>query len=482
MKRKSAYIFILLPLISCKASALTDSYSKAPVTHTSLYVFEDKESEDLFKLKTHEELIFPILGEDNSLGDLFDIALCNNPATKISWADAKGAAATYGENLSTYLPSFSFDGQFNATRQGFVFDNHHGVSSFLMNNQIQYGPIVSLSYLLFDGGERKAKAGKYFWLLQQSNFLHNQSIQNVMRDVASSYYRYLAYKAQYQADIEDLENAEEAFKAAADKYKAGIFSITDMLQAKTNYLQKKVNLTLSKNTQDNSYVSLMTTLSLPSDAPPVELKSFPETIAAAPFSGELTELIHLAKSCRSEYLAAKASVLSAREDVKMAEAEILPKLNLTACAGEYWYQKGYKDSGNYDVMLDLSFPVFSGFYYRNLIKKKKAMLEEANSTLYQTELSIIEEIKTALNDFQTSKEMIEDTQSYLEAAQIENDAMLKKYKHGIVTILDLLSAQAFLADAKSQYISAQKDYYTSIINLSFATGMLSTQRPELSHE
>ncbi|MCH9620742.1 MAG: Outer membrane protein TolC [Chlamydiia bacterium] len=483
MHIKSCFILLLLSLSSCKTASLTDAYSNTSSSHTTTFSSDDKEIVNLYKLKVEEELVLPILGEDNSLGDLFDIALHNNPATKISWSDAKAAAATYGENLSTYLPAFGFDAEFNANREGFVFNSQgaSGQEAFLMNTQIQYGPIISLSYLLFDGGTRKAKAGKYFWLLQQSNFLHNESIQSVMKTVADSYYTYISDQAQYKADIEDLENAEEAFKAATDKYKAGVYSITDMLQAKTNYLQKKVTLTNQKNTTDNSYVKLITTLSIPANSEEVELKEFPEKIAPCPFTGDLAQLINIAKESRGEFLAAKANVLSAQNDVKIAETEILPKLNLTANAGEYWYQDNYRDRGNYNILLDLSFPIFSGFYYRNLIKNKKAILEEAKSKLYSTELTIIEEIKFALNDLNASKEKIEDTKSYLEAAEIENDAMLKKYKLGIVSILDLLSAQAYLADAKSQYILAQKDYYTSIIDLSFATGMLSTQQAEIHY-
>jgi outer membrane protein len=482
MIRRAPVILLLLSLVSCKITSLTEPYKNAPESYTSSFIASTSDTHDLFSLQNEEELVLPVIGEDNSLGDLFDIALHNNPSTKSSWESAKAAAATYGENLSSYLPSIAFDAEFNANREGYIFNSVERGQMFMMNNQIQYGPILSLSYLLFDGGERKAKAGKYFWLLQQSNYLHNENIQTIMQSVADSYYTYLADQAQYEADVEDLENAQEAFKAATDKYKAGIFSITDMLQTKTNYLQKKVNLTNQKNIVENSYVSLITTLGLPSNIDTVDLMHFPKNLATSPFCGEIDELINIAKECRGEFLAAKSAVLSAREDVKMAESEILPKLNLTGTAGEYWYQRGYRDQGNYNIYLDLTFPVFSGFYYRNQVKNKKSTLAKAKATLYSTELSIIEEIKYAMNDFNAAQEKIHDTCEYLEAARIENDAMFKKYKNGIVSILDLLSAQAFLADAKSQYIAAQKDYYTSIIDLSFATGMLTTQKKELGYE
>ena len=464
-------------LSSCKNSAFVNPYSHAPESRTSTWISSKGSAITLSSVEAPEEIILPTAGIDNALGDLFEIALHNNPSTQSSWAEARAAAASYGDSLSSYFPEAGFDGQFNSNREGYIFNNPNGGEGFFMNNQIQYGPIVTLSYLLYDSGERKNKAAKYFWALQKSNFLHNETIQSVMKKVAEDYYTYVKECAQYLADKEDLENAKETFKAATDKHKAGIIAVTDMLQAKTNYLQKKVNITNQKNLKDNSYISLITTLSIPQDAP-LQLKGFPKEILDSPFTEDAKTLLKIAKSCRGEYLAAKSSVIAAERDLEMVKAEVFPKLSFTANAGEYWYQDNYQDAGNYNVQLDLTIPIFAGWHYRNQIKNKKALLSDAKAEFYETELTMIEQIQTALNDFVSAKEKIADTKSYLEAAQIEYKAMFKRYKHGIVTILDLLSSQAFLADARAQYITAQKDYYVAIIDLSFATGVLGTKNPE----
>jgi outer membrane protein len=481
MRYKECSLLIFITLASCKSSAFIDPYSLSPTSYEIVWESEKTEANKLSSMEILRDFILPDQKLDSSLGDLFDIALHNNPSTKSSWSKARAAAAEYGENLSSYIPSLVFDGEFNANREGFVFNLPNQATTFLMNNQIQYGPILSLSYLLFDGGERKAKASKYFWALQTSNFLHNENLQSIMKQVAENYYTYLASKAQYEADLEDLKNAELTYKAASDKFSAGIYSITDMLQAKTNYLQKKVNLTDGKNLRDNSLVALNTTLSIPANSA-IALKSFPKQILPSPFKEDPEELIKLGLSLRGEFLAAKANYLSCEQDLKMAETAMLPQLNITAQGGEYWYQEGFQDTGNYNILLDLSIPIFDGFFYKNQVKNKKSLLAKAKADMFSTELSIIEEIQTALNNLNAAKQKIEDTKSYLDAAVIENDAMLKKYKRGVVTILDLLSAQAFLADAKAGYITAQKEYYTSIIYLSFSTGLLSTQKMELGYE
>ena len=44
------------------------------------------------------------------LGEVLDVALCNNPVTKASWADAQAAAAGYGSSQAAYLPTVNMAG------------------------------------------------------------------------------------------------------------------------------------------------------------------------------------------------------------------------------------------------------------------------------------------------------------------------------------------------------------------------------------
>ena len=48
-----------------------------------------------------------------------------------------------------------------------------------------------------------------------------------------------------------------------------------------------------------------------------------------------------------------------------------------------------------------------------------------------------------------------------------------KYKQGTNTIVDVVNAQSSLADARARQINALEQWYSSLANLAYSTGMLS---------
>ena len=49
-----------------------------------------------------------------TLTDIVDLALRNNPATRLSWSNARSAAAAYGSSKGAYYPTI--DGNVGVTR------------------------------------------------------------------------------------------------------------------------------------------------------------------------------------------------------------------------------------------------------------------------------------------------------------------------------------------------------------------------------
>ncbi len=478
-KRSWAHFFriigILFPLpylcISCSQSIFTDPYTLAPKAYNKTWSSDKAENKKIDGIEINDTLRVPKAGDTLSLGDLFDISLSNSPDTHETWEAARYAAAEYASSLSTYFPNLSFDAEVLSTKLGSIYNNQ-----YFSNTATAYGPEVKLSFLIWDSGQRSANAEVYYQTLQEANWTHNEEIQSVMRKVATEYYIYLSAKATLEAYRADLYNAEEAYQAARDKNVSGVFDETDVLQAKTNYLQKKVQVTAQIATTKNAFVDLVDTLGIPCDID-FEVSLFPKDPPLDPFKASTDELVQIALQTRPELKAAKADLLSKEAAVALAKTQLLPQVNLNAQGGNQWYSGGFQDKGNYMVEVSLTFPIFTGFYYQNQIRAAEANLKKSVAVVRAAELSTIRDVRTSCNNLDMSKEQLVDTLSYLQAAQIEFTAMLNRYKLGIVDILDLLSSQAYLADARAQYVNSQKEFYTSIIDVAFATGMLTNSCP-----
>lgn len=458
-------------LAGCYKNPFVRPWSFVPATPAEVWVPDAKETQKVSCYDVAQRLQIPPPDEVIALGELFEIALSNNPDTTKTWAEARQAAASYAQSLSTFLPTLTFDGEYQNYKTASVFNGQ-----IFISKAGQIGPELEFSWLLWDFGARYANAESYYQTLQNVNWLHNESLQNVMQSVAGAYYDYLYSKALLTADEADLKNAKEVFDAAIEKFHLGIFNETDLMQTKTNYLQKKVVLTGQKATVDNSLVQLMTVLGIPANVA-IMLGNFPNEPAYEPFCLPLNKLIDLATNNRPDFLAAKADALSKEAALKKAKLDLLPQLNFSGSVGQQWFSGNLTDNGDYMVQFNLTFPIFTGFYKLNEIKKREAALAESKALVRKAELDMIQRVKTSHTNFFASKEQLLDAKSYLESADVEYSAMLERYKQGIVTILDLLNAEAYLSDARASYAQAQKGYFMSIINVAYATGMLTNSIP-----
>ncbi len=79
---------------------------------------------------------------------------------------------------------------------------------------------------------------------------------------------------------------------------------------------------------------------------------------------------------------------------------------------------------------------------------------------------------TAQSNLETAAQRVKTTADLLASASESERVMLARYKEGVSTILDLLTAQATLASARSQEIQARTDWLLAIAELAHATGGL----------
>lgn len=464
MRRFILPILILL-LTSC-SKEVSDPYSLAPTTSYS--VWTPQKGNSLISSKYCQTLLpSHFESAELSLAELLDIALQNNPLTKQTWAQARAAAAQYGESLSPFYPNITFDGTY--TREKGTAGSVGLPTRFFYT---QAGPDVYLSYTLFDFGQRTAAATAAREALYYADLTHNQEIQNIVQVAMDDYYNYLYQMAILRTDEADLQNAQSSLDAANEKFALGLAALGDVAQARTQFLQSKINLTTQKQNVENAFAQLATDLGLPANRR-FKVQPLPDQIFADPMLESVGELVERAQSRRQDFLAAQANVRSQEANLLSAKRALLPVLGSNFDVGYYWFQKNRSErSAHWSAELTLSFPIFDGFYYRNAIRYAQANLEQSKAQMFATELTLVQQVTTAHMQVKTSAQNLSDTEEYLKAAELEFNIALTSYKAGTATILDVLSAQSSLADARSKKAGAQKDWFTALASLAYATGSL----------
>ncbi len=459
--------FFFLLLTSCiKNNPASDPFAFAPKKASSLWI-KSKRSE-LLSSKYCKTYLPPSFGNEKlSLAQLIDIGLQNNPETKITWAEARSAAANYGKSLSPYYPRLDLAASYTRMRETFY--NTQAFAPFYLT---VIDPLVALNYTIFDFGRRKNSSETAKQSLYYADLNHNQTLQNTLKIITDDYYDYAYQKELLVSFKSNLENTEALLDSAKQKYQLGLAALGDVAQARSNNLQAKINVITQKTTLENSYATLANDLGLPATMQ-FQVEEFPEKTNLDIGIETVDDLIGQAQQIRQDFLASKAIVKAKEAKVREAKSERLPDL-----AGKFHFGKRHFSNGggfedyNFIAQVSLSIPIFRGYFFKNNIKEAQANLEQAKATLFQKELSIFKDVSTSHFEVTTSKENIVYSEDYLESANEQFSIALSNYKVGTNTILDVLSAQSSLADARSKLAKAKKGWYGALIRLAFATGSL----------
>ena len=163
-----------------------------------------------------------------------------------------------------------------------------------------------------------------------------------------------------------------------------------------------------------------------------------------------------------------------KQSLKYACAKRYPTVNASFEVGRERANLGIGSYSDYMLSLNMNFPLFHGFFIQNGIKKAESELSGAEASLKQLELETAAEITNYFHDVNFSKEAYQYSKEYLHSAEAEFKVTLEEYKAGLATIVELISAQTAVASAKSKLIDAEKNWYSSIANVSYATGVLTT--------
>jgi outer membrane protein TolC len=430
-----------------------------------------------------EECLPDLPPEDHqyTLAELIDIGLYNSPTTQSSWAEARQAAAQYGLSQATAFPDLSAEFFHTHSRTSYLSSQVNSsaggeVDSVIASSQVEWGPQLNLTYTLFDFGQRRATSEAARYLLYFADYTHNRTIQTLLETVTIDYYNLLYQEQLLEANEADLVDAMETLDAAELGLREGVKDISDMLQARTQMLQAKITLEQQKQTVSTAKATLLDDLGLAANRP-LKLAKMPRVDLDEASLSPLEEYLACAQQSRPDLIASRAVVVSKAQTLKATQVDWLPKVDYSLEFGRTYWGVGLNDRYNYNSTFTISMPLFKGFWYRNSIKQARAGLELAESELRQTETDVIADVTTAHFNVGIAKQTLLTSAALLASAKEQYKVSKAQYRQGTTTILDLISAQAALFDARAVAAQALNQWFTSLATLSYSAGIIS-KKPE----
>ena len=391
------------------------------------------------------------------LAEVVNLALCNNPQTRVAWANSRMQAAQIGVSKSSYLPDLGLAASVDRVKTG----SSPAVS--------QSNAALSFSYLLYDFGARQADLESSRQLLSAAIATQDGTVQTVFLKAIQSFYQSQAYAAALDAAIESERAARESLAAAEARYNAGAATPADKLQAQTAYSQSTLNRITAEGNLRTAHGTLANTLGLDANS---NVTLIPANTAAMPdnFEGDVNLLIEKAKQNRPDLRAAAAQVKAAEAGVDAVRASGSPTISLNASAG-HGTSSGIGTNSSM-IGINLNFPLFTGYATTYRIRSAEAQVESRNAQFDQLRLQVALDVWTAYQQLTTATQTLRSSMDLLNSADQSNRVALGRYKAGVGSMLDVLSAQSALASARQQRVQSAFDWNISRAALAQAVGTL----------
>jgi len=394
-----------------------------------------------------------------SLVDVVDLALRNNPATRASWAQARAAASLFGSARGAYYPTVDAFADVSRVQSPATLQRSAG-------KRTEYGPSIDLNYLLFDFGGRSGSVESARQSLFAANLAHNATLQNTVLQAEVAYFTYMATSALLSAERSAVAQARTSLTAAERRNTVGLATIADVLQARTVLSQEQLNLETIQGSLQAARGSLASALGLPANLP-FELEPLPTEIPVGKISLSVDSVINEALRNRPDLAGARAQAAAAGAQVRVARAAALPSVVVGGNSNPPTFA-----GPSYSMSVGLAIPIFNGFSRQYNIAAARAQADAAVAFADQTRQQVITQVFVSYYALQTAEQRVATSDELLASAEQSVQVAAGRYREGVGSIIDLLTAQTALANARAQQVQSRWQWYTALAQLARDAGVL----------
>ncbi|MBR8380279.1 TolC family protein [Burkholderia cenocepacia] len=402
-----------------------------------------------------------------TIGDAVDLALCHNPRIRAAWASIKIQAAAVGEARSAWLPTVN-----GAISQLTTYNRYPDAPS--MNTRgVGRTSNATLNWRLLDFGGRAANGAAAQQLLTAALAGHDAAMQKAVVDVIGSYFDVQNAQAAFAARTESATLAESTLRASHKRLAMGVASRADVLQAETALAKALLAARRAGGEVARARAELVFATGLPAGTRvEVEEAVVPVVLDA---ERQLSDWLRAAEDSHPEIRAARARWKAAQAKVTAVRSDGMPTLDLSGTLS----RNGYPNQGLQSVRatqtsigLTLTIPFFDGFSRTYRIRGAQAQAELAQAQLLDTQQQILRDVLKAHADAEATADSLDASARLLAAAEAALTSARNRYAFGAGDILELLSAQAALADARQERVRTLAEWEAARLRLFASAGII----------
>jgi len=391
-----------------------------------------------------------------SLTEAIRLAQQNSVTTVQARGTIRTSEAAVKQSYAAFLPSFSV----SASRQnqsGDRFDTQGNLVPFT-GQPTNYSTGLSSSLQLFDGGRRFFDVKRSKADVDAAEAGETASRFNIALQVKQQYYNILAARESKSAADAQMQQAEQQLRASSLRLRAGAAIISDSLRsvvalgnARLALLTAQQNLQVANATLTRLVASPTTVTATPSDTL--------DQRVVIPDIAELLPLVDRAPAIEQ----ADAQLASAHASVRSAKTAFLPTVNMNfnRSGSGLDPQFGIGDKRyayNQNLSFSLNFPLFNNLNREVTVARAIVAEDVAEVQLRDAKMLARQTLVQSLGQMRTAQEQVEIQTVSVAAATEDVRVQQRRYELGATTLLDLLTSQTALDNARIALIRARYDY------------------------
>ena len=438
---------------------------------------EDSFSHDLTTASSFKYAIDP--AKTYTLAELIDLAEEHNPETRLAWQNAKARAASLGIARSALYPTMAAIAVANTSRIRILFN-----SDFIRQTIGVFQPDLQVDYLIFDFGARSGAIETAKANLLGADFAFNDTHRTIIFQVTTAYYQLLNQMGQEAAANASLQNARAVQEDAEDRLTNGLATKPDVLEATAATAQAEYDLQAVVGAEEIARGNLATLLQLPPETH-IQVQDINDLSPPKDLMEPEDEAVARAFQQRPDLKEQIARLRAARAEIKQARSAYFPTLGFSGDGGtvrQYGQQEllapAYSSGEVWDVSLQLKWNLFDGGRREHQIAQAKAETSAAQASIDSLQDQIANEVWAAYSNVKTAQRQRQAAMALLASAEQSYAAALESYKDGVRNLLDVVSSQKALAQARSEDIYTRTQLLTQLATFAFRTGDLIQAGPK----
>ncbi len=318
----------------------------------------------------------------------------------------------------------------------------------------------SISYLLFDGGERYARRkGAFFSTLREKERL--QGVKNdVLYLVKAAFYTVLGNKFIVEKRKEAYDVAERVLALTKGRYDAGVAKKSDVLQSEVRMTTAKIEYMDAQREYEKTLAEFKSLLLYD----PEDKQDVDGPLVEPQYKGDYRQLTERAINVRPDVTAQKNEVERLNMAYRERASAWFPRINAQieqTRQDDRFFPEGRQET----FSINFSWPLFDGVgrYYNML--GASSDIASAKYRLEEIKRNAGVEIIKAFKDYELSVQNVTLYGELVREATSNFDQAFGEYKVGKGDILALLQSERDLAKAKENLVSAISRANTTLTSL-----------------